>query len=216
MNHMCYDAMGHRYSARVLWRLASDKEPQKVKVEKLLPQLKTRMWGTRDSGEVPAIDNCDPYHHRKVERADLMCPIILHEWGYILDGAHRLKKAHIYQAETILAVGLADYELRYWSLDDKYGEYPYDIGGYNWERSSYITKGMARSIYDRFGAEDVNKSYLIYGMSCQKLYAVYDQDGVYTVISRDVIHNHGTTEDERRRWELDCDLVNRVQPIDRM
>jgi hypothetical protein len=41
---------------------------------------------------------------KRVNEADLDCPIILDEEGYIMDGRHRLAKALLLEKETIKAV----------------------------------------------------------------------------------------------------------------
>lgn len=43
-------------------------------------------------------------HVRAVLDADLSCPIILDEEGYVMDGRHRIAKAYLEKKKTILAV----------------------------------------------------------------------------------------------------------------
>ena len=98
---------GVRYSVPKLWMLAEELPVQDVLTQDLMHHLDRRMWKTGD-GERPAISNDDAWHARKTEAADLKYPIILHPDGSILDGAHRLKKAHVHGVKTVKVAQFED------------------------------------------------------------------------------------------------------------
>lgn len=91
--HTCTSKAGVKYSVPSLWKAAVGLPVEKVKIEKLTHLLKSRMWKDYGGGKMLALESKDPWHRKKVEKASLRYPILIHPNGWVMDGAHRMVKA---------------------------------------------------------------------------------------------------------------------------
>ena len=93
MRHTCYSKSGDcTYDVELLWVLSRDLPVVEVPLWTLIPNLFHRFWQDGDTRTCAAIST-NPYHVRKVEKADMSYPLLMHHEGWLMDGAHRLTKA---------------------------------------------------------------------------------------------------------------------------
>jgi len=96
------------YHVPALWEIAKGKPVEDVSIAGLAKILNKRIWKQYGGGKKSPLDSTDAWHSRKTEDADLSHPIILHPDGWIMDGTHRLLKAHRTGSENIRAVRLSE------------------------------------------------------------------------------------------------------------
>jgi hypothetical protein len=89
-----------------LWELAATLPAKKVRVRDLPGFDEVRWFG----GPLKILPTCRTIaeHARDIYNADLSYPIILSPIGEVLDGMHRVAKAHLLEIEEILAVQLPE------------------------------------------------------------------------------------------------------------
>ncbi len=95
--HTFSDWHGTWEVARLI-ELASVLTPKEIPIVQLR-ELDRAVWGKEPMTVREAVE-----HFRRIQEADLSCPIILSSIGRIMDGCHRLAKAYLEGRSTILAV----------------------------------------------------------------------------------------------------------------
>ena len=112
-----HDKHGNTYDVPKLWALTKDQAVEEVPTSTLLKLLRTRKWKQKDGPPQLALKSTSAFHDRKVQEADLSYPIILTQGGNrgskgsdvgsIVDGAHRLVKAHRQGVKTVKVVRIS-------------------------------------------------------------------------------------------------------------
>lgn len=89
------------WSVPRLWELAKPLPVREISMQEFIGLLDSDMWfpeGVRPSTRAVVM------HCQKIIDAKLSMPIILDQEGRVMDGMHRLAKAHLMQRPTIRAV----------------------------------------------------------------------------------------------------------------
>ena len=74
----------------------------KIKINKLLPQLKIKDWGNVSPIQVIKDKSISPNDYKRIINADLRYPIIITKNYKVIDGMHRLSKAYLLKKKIIL------------------------------------------------------------------------------------------------------------------
>ena len=82
------------YSVPHLWDISKDLPTKQVPISELSKTLRKPLWGQLGGGKASPLKSTDAKHRQKVEKADLSFPLIQHPDGWLMDGTHRLLKAH--------------------------------------------------------------------------------------------------------------------------
>lgn len=102
------------YSVDELWRITKNNKSRVVPVETLLEQLTSKAWSYKAVGEpdyspmdIIENPNLSSTHYNRITNADMSFPILIYRniqdnWQEVLDGLHRLAKAHIQKKPTII------------------------------------------------------------------------------------------------------------------
>ena len=109
-NNIFYDGM-KMYNVERLWGLVSRRTPKRRRIEPLEWHLKEKVWSMRP---IDVVRNRKKHsrHWNRIKNADLSYPILLNEDGVIVDGCHRLCKAHMMNRATVLVHEVSRKDLR--------------------------------------------------------------------------------------------------------
>lgn len=121
---------------------------EKIKINKLLPQLKIKDWGNVSPIQVVKNKSISPNDYNRIVNADLRYPIIITKKYKVIDGMHRLAKAYLRKKKYLRAYVIDTNTMKKFIISKKKGNAwkPSD-----WNYYESLTKKDIEKIYkDRF------------------------------------------------------------------
>ena len=120
--HGTYTDDHHIYLVDLMFIYIKTIKSLSINTHKLLPQLKIKDWGEFSPLNIIKNKNLSISDYNRIINADLRYPIIITANNKIIDGMHRLAKAHLLKKQMIRAYVLDDKTMKKFIISKKKGK----------------------------------------------------------------------------------------------
>ena len=146
--HGTYTDNSFIYLVDLMFMYTKTISSHKIKINKLLPQIKIKDWDNVSPIQVIKNKSISPNDYNRIINADLRYPIIITKNYKVIDGMHRLSKAYLKKKKHIRSYIIDKNTMKKFIISKKKGK---TWKPSNWNYYENLTKKDIEKLYkDRF------------------------------------------------------------------